>query len=975
MRRLLIILVLACLAAGGATTAAAQVAPDERWLTLRTEHFDVHFTPELEVLARRAAGHAELARERLIATLSDPPGGRIHIVVSDASDVANGYASQLPRPRMVLLAHPPVDELRLSAHDEWLDLLVTHELAHLFHLDTAGGIWAALRTLFGRTPLSLPQRMTPWWWIEGAATYYETRLTPGGRVGSPYFDMVMRTAALEGTFLGLDRVTGDAITWPGPAARYIYGGYFLDYLASRHGDDAVAALTEVIARHPLPFRMDAAGRRALGTPLHAAWGEWQREMEVAARATADSLRALGVSEPEVLTTEGWWVRHPRFSPDGGSLVYAASTGRDAPRLVRLDLATGDASTLAPVNSLGAGGWREDGYLWGQLEMTDPYRMRGDLYLATQGGVRRLTAGARLLSPDPHPLDGRIAAIRGGEGTTVPVILDAEGREVRALAEPSADVQWASPRWSPAGDRIALVRWHRGGRYEVVVMDAESGEVEVLTGANAFHDSPAWSPDGAYLVFLSDRSGTPDLFAHRFADGALLQVTRLLTGAGEPDVSPDGRWIAFPLYGADGYRLARLPFDPAGWPEADAPLKLGHGHPVVAPAGGEAEPYRSLRTLAPTGWQPVLAEDAGVGWGLGLMVQGSDVIDRHIYQLSGHLRPVEMRADLSSSYRYRGLGTPLLDLSAGQRWRLAASSDALPSDILRRERRLDAGAVYPIPRMRRHVSLAAGASLLERTDLWRDPAAAEAAGVRLRETPLDAGAVLSAGYSSARRFAFSVSPEQGVTLSGSVQGRRYLRPFEGEETVRGYTRLSTRARGYVPFDLGAFARQVVAVQGGAAADLGSRAPGFEIGGNLGEPVPFLPGTPELGVAHPIRGYRPGTQLGDRVLSGSAEVRLPLRLVERGWRAAPAFLDRTWGALFADAGAAWCASECLLPGWTPDRPDPIASVGAELAASFSLGFHARYQIRGGLALPLRPIDTGDGEHTRPSPSLYLRLGPSF
>jgi hypothetical protein len=168
-----------------ATPAAAQVAPDERWLTLRTEHFDVHFTPELEALARRAAGHAELARERLTATLTEPPRGRIHVVVSDAFDVANGYASQLPRPRMVLLAHPPVDELRLSAHDEWLDLLVTHELAHLFHLDTADGVWAALRTLFGRTPLSLPQRMTPWWWIEGAATYYETRLTPGGGWGAP----------------------------------------------------------------------------------------------------------------------------------------------------------------------------------------------------------------------------------------------------------------------------------------------------------------------------------------------------------------------------------------------------------------------------------------------------------------------------------------------------------------------------------------------------------------------------------------------------------------------------------------------------------------------------------------------------------------------------------------------------------------------------------------------------------------------
>ena len=37
------------------TTAPAQVAPDAHWRTISTTHFHIHFTPELEATARRAA--------------------------------------------------------------------------------------------------------------------------------------------------------------------------------------------------------------------------------------------------------------------------------------------------------------------------------------------------------------------------------------------------------------------------------------------------------------------------------------------------------------------------------------------------------------------------------------------------------------------------------------------------------------------------------------------------------------------------------------------------------------------------------------------------------------------------------------------------------------------------------------------------------------------------------------------------------
>src|SRR5688572_32757723 len=37
--------------------------------------------------------------------------------------------------------------------DDFLQLVITHELVHLFHLDRVGGVWALLQRVFGRAPM------------------------------------------------------------------------------------------------------------------------------------------------------------------------------------------------------------------------------------------------------------------------------------------------------------------------------------------------------------------------------------------------------------------------------------------------------------------------------------------------------------------------------------------------------------------------------------------------------------------------------------------------------------------------------------------------------------------------------------------------------------------------------------------------------------------------------------------------------
>ncbi|HEX2202885.1 MAG TPA: hypothetical protein VHG91_06295 [Longimicrobium sp.] len=972
---------------------AAQIPPDEAWRVIDTEHFRVHYHGGLEPLARRAGDRAETAWAELREAFVEPPRGKIEMVVTDNVDYANGFASPIPRNRVVIFAHPPVDDPSLAFYDDWVELVITHELVHVFHLDYARGPYGGLRGVFGRAPFTFPNVAVPDWTVEGLATHLESRLTRAGRVRGTMHEMAIRTAVLEDRFFPVDRATGDPARWPAGNTAYVYGSMFLDWLAERRGPEAAGRFVKTYGNRLVPFFVDDAARRAYGVSFTRAWEEWRTELETRYRAEADALRAAGLTEPEVLTTAGRYTRFPRYSPDGARIAYATATGREraSTRVIEADgsdRGLDDRTTLAPL------AWEPGGetLLTAMIDARDPYRYFADLYrVRLSGGDARLTRNARITEADVAR-DGRIAAIRSAPGTTVPVVLrSGEDREGTPLAEASLDVQWAAPRWSPDGTRIALARWRAGGRFDVVVLDAATGRVVTeVTDDRAVDMGPAWSPDGRYVVFSSDRTGIANLYAHDTLDGRLFQVTNVLTGAFEPDVSPDGRSLVFSYYRADGYHIARLPFDPSAWrpaPPVRPEVARTEAEPDYTRAvTGPSRPYSPLRSLVPTAWSPLFAAEEHLGVGYGAAVGGEDVIERDAYGLSGLVRPESGRWDAAGAWIYRGVGNPVLGASAYQDWDVLAVPDAIggpggepvPSALLERERSASAVATFLRPRFRSYAWLSAGLNLRDRRRAWEDP---DTAGVPVpfADPPPDVGAVATLGYSTTQAYDFSIGTQRGFVAAASVEGRRFTRPVEGEQERRGYVRTTGRFQGYQGLRLPGFARHVLAARVVGGADAGTRSPGYRVGGTGGGATasPILTAfalSDELEL--PLRGYPDGAQVGDRAVAATAEYRFPLALVERGVRVLPLFLDRLWGAAFVDAGTAWCVEFCES-GFVRARPDPepLFSVGAELGTDFTLFYDARFRLRFGGAVPLSEIEEGEGLRERPSPQLYFAFGQSF
>ena len=521
--------------------------------------------------------------------------------------MSNGSARYSPWNRIVLYARPPVDHLALAYFDDWLEQLVVHELAHVFHLDYGGGLGGFFRALLGRQPwpgstLTFPGTNVPGWVVEGLATWYESALTTGGRVHGTYHEMVLRTAALEGRFESIGQAGGNSPQWPGGGRRYIYGSLFFEHLLEKHGRDRMGELVADVAR------WGGLTPRVLGVSLTSEWNAWRDEMHARVeRLDAELVRYGPVTEPETLTRGARQGLHPAVSPDG-SLVYVRSDGRSDPRLVAMPPGGGDASTLTRTNHLATFDFLPGGgIVFAQREYTDRYRQYSDLHVVTpEGSVRRATEDARLAAPSAGPGGDWAVAVADGEGMTGLVRVDLGTGNIVEIAAPAAGTYWAYPAVSPDGRWIAASRW-TGGRHDVVILDGNGAPAHEVTRDRALDLAPAWTADGRHLVWSSDRTGIPNVLAVEIdartgVPGAPRLLTNVRTGAAFPSVDPAGEWLYFSGYHVDGWEIERVPFAPDLAPPAPEPAaRFDDGAPApAAPAATlpDAPPASAAATATP-----------------------------------------------------------------------------------------------------------------------------------------------------------------------------------------------------------------------------------------------------------------------------------------------------------------------------------------------------------------------------------------
>jgi dipeptidyl aminopeptidase/acylaminoacyl peptidase len=148
-------------------------------------------------------------------------------------------------------------------------------------------------------------------------------------------------------------------------------------------------------------------------------------------------------------------------------------------------------------------------------------------------------------------------------------IDADGS---ALTNPTTlSAEGYSPAFSPDGSTIAFMST-RDGNPEIYLIDADGSNLTRLTHNAASDVRPAFSADGATIAFISGRDGNSEIYTIGADGSAETRLTTTAANEDEPTFSPDGTRIAFTsdhdgnreiyVAAADGTDPVRLTADPA-----------------------------------------------------------------------------------------------------------------------------------------------------------------------------------------------------------------------------------------------------------------------------------------------------------------------------------------------------------------------------------------------------------------------------
>ena len=504
------------------------------------------------------------------------PWDRTTVLIKDFSDYGNAAALGSPSNMNLFDVAPLSLSMETFSPGERFFTLTNHELAHVAAIDVWNKRDAFWRRLLGGKPMPLqkhpesilynfltsPRNLTPRWYMEGSAVFFETWMAGGlGRAQGGYDEMVWRAKMRDQTrvfsALGLES-EGTQTDFQVGANSYLYGTRFFSYLALTYG---VEKTVEWLRRSEDSKAFYASQfAHVFGQKLDTVWDKWLAHERNFQAQNLAQLAQYPLTEARHLSPRGLGSMSRGFIDDKTNSLIAAFRYPGRIGFVgRMDLGTGkltpltdlDGMMLYKVTSLAFDAATRTAFYTNQN-----YAYR-DLYAidVDTGKKRKLLTDARIGDLAFNKADNSLWGIRHQNGFVTLVRIPAPYTEFNQIKTFRYGEIVFDLDISPDGNLIAGSYGGIDGKQSVKVWkreDLEAGDSESPVASLSLPPSVpenfTFTPDGKALLGNSYYTGVSNVIRLDIASGKHDLLTNASTGFFRPQLRPDGSLFVYEYTG-------------------------------------------------------------------------------------------------------------------------------------------------------------------------------------------------------------------------------------------------------------------------------------------------------------------------------------------------------------------------------------------------------------------------------------------
>lgn len=660
--------------------AFAVVDPKISWETMATPHFEIIFDARHYQTARKYALRLEFNYKLLSSYFQEAPQKTI-VIINDSTDLANGYATHIPYPHMMIYPVLPSAHESISEYADWPQELTLHEYTHILNFQPAHGFMGFLRSTMGS--IISPTMLLPRWWHEGMAVEMETRFSSHGRLRSIYQEATLRALADKNQLLNYsiaDINESDLDSWPRGARPYLFGSLLFSEIQSIRGGTISNTLLQRYSSR-LPYVINPPIKDELGSDFEGLLKLALSNVSLKIEKQLDQIKQEKITELTPVDEAFLESHDPRISPNGRFITFIAKNkwGRSSIQIYdrhedvrpfdpkkdsfsqfisidnKSDSSDKDSPPSGNINRIA---WLPDstGFIFDQVRLIDPYSNYSDLFLfdLNKQKSQRLTTGLRLREPDLSVDGTLIAAIQLEQSDTRLVTLGRQGDNLKIVYTPESFHKISNPLFINSEDLLFTER-NSQGQVSLKKLSLLTQKIEVLPIKNLSQpDSLNWTSLG--ILFVARENGLQNVYITKDLFKTTQRLTHTKTAAFDGVLDPRLALLYSTQMSSRGLLVTQNKFNigtESNPPSAIEPLFKDRYSKVSESSVPSSEQfqsnsniflekefgstiegkkeYSSLNYLRPRYWLP-FAFFSGTGYGTQISTSTNDPLEKHTYSL-------------------------------------------------------------------------------------------------------------------------------------------------------------------------------------------------------------------------------------------------------------------------------------------------------------------------------------------------------